>query len=56
MSPYRKPFLHWGAAFAGLVIALLSEGWGEVIGLAPLALPLLRLTYTAWTLRQRAAG
>jgi hypothetical protein len=43
MSVYGEPLVYWTAAVLGLVIALLSDGWGDVLGLALLCTPLLRL-------------
>lgn len=41
MNPYAQPALYWAAALAGLVLALLTEGSGDVIALLLLCLPLL---------------
>ena len=46
MSVYRQPLVYWTTAVLGLVIALVSEGWGDVLGLGLLCTPLLRLVYS----------
>ena len=46
MSVYREPLFYWTAAVLGLVIALLSDGWGDALGLVLLGAPLVRLLYS----------
>lgn len=42
-SAYSKPALYWTAALAGLVLALLAEGWGDALALLLLCAPLLAI-------------
>jgi hypothetical protein len=51
MNPYQKPLGYWTAAIAGLVTALLSDGWGDLVGLACLSAPIARLLYSGLTTR-----
>ena len=53
MKPYWEPLLYWTAACTGLVLALLTEGWGDVIGLVLLATPLVRVLSGGRPMRAR---
>ena len=39
MKAYAKPVVLWGAALAGLVLALVGDGWADGVGVALLAAP-----------------
>lgn len=51
MSAYRTPVVYWLSAVTGLVVALLSDGWGDVLGLILLSAPIGRLLYSGLTWR-----
>jgi hypothetical protein len=51
MKTYRLPLLYSIASAVGLVIALLSESWGDAIGLALLITPLWPLVRATFALR-----
>lgn len=46
MKPYATPALYWLASLSGLVLALLADGVGDIVGLALLCLPIVRLVVT----------
>lgn len=52
MKTYGLPLFYSIASAIGLVIALLSESWGDAIGLALLVLPLWPLLRATVVLRR----
>jgi hypothetical protein len=53
MSPYRLPSLYTLSAVVGLVLALLSDGVGDALGLGLLMLPLVGIARSAYRARSR---
>jgi hypothetical protein len=52
MKTYGQPLFYSIASAVGLVIALLSESWGDAIGLALLLTPLWPLVRATLVLRR----
>lgn len=51
MKVYGKPLFYWVVATIGLVMALVSHGLGDVLGLLLLTLPLVRVLVALLSLR-----